>query len=67
MLIAQVGFATISITAILAVSDLVAILLVNMVFAIIVAYSNYAAMKRVTGGIKRFDKYFCGHYGLYIL
>lgn len=58
MLLSQVGFASISITAILATSDIMAILLVNLIFAVIIGYTNYAAMQRIVGGIKRFDKYF---------
>ena len=58
MLISLTGFAAISITAILAASDLVAIITVNVIFAVVVAYTNYAAMKRIVGGIQRFDRYF---------
>ena len=57
MVLAQVGFATISIVAILSDSKMVAILTVNIVFAIIVAYTNFAAMKRITNGISVFKIY----------
>ncbi len=58
MLISQIGFATISITTILAASDLVAIIAVNIIFALVVAYTNLAVMKRIVGGVERLDKYF---------
>ncbi|NVJ53139.1 MAG: methyl-accepting chemotaxis protein [Campylobacteraceae bacterium] len=57
MIIAQLGFAVITTTAIITSNDLVAILIVNFFFAIIVGYMNFAAMKRITGGIERFKKY----------
>jgi len=57
MLLAQVGFATISTVAIYSNSQMNAILTVNILFAIIIGYTNYAAMKRIVGGIKRFNSY----------
>ncbi|AXH11167.1 chemotaxis protein [Halarcobacter bivalviorum] len=57
MLIAQFGFALITTTAILTSNDLVAIIVVNLIFAIIVGYMNFAAMKRIVGGIDRFKRY----------
>ena len=57
MLLAQVGFAAISVVAILSHSNLSAILTVNVLFAIIIAYTNFAAMKRIVGGIERFKRY----------
>ena len=57
MIFAQLGFAFITTTAILTSSHIVAILIVNLVFALIVGYLNFAAMKRITGGIDRFKKY----------
>ncbi|WP_417326734.1 methyl-accepting chemotaxis protein [Halarcobacter sp.] len=57
MLLAQIGFAVITTTAIITSNDLVAILIVNLFFAIIVGYLNFAAMKRITGGIERFKRY----------
>ena len=57
MIISQIGFAAITSVAILSDSKLTAILTVNIVFAVIVAYTNFAAMKRITGGIDRFRKY----------
>ncbi|RXJ91756.1 chemotaxis protein [Arcobacter sp. CECT 8983] len=57
MILAQLGFAVITTTAIITSNDLVAILIVNLFFAIIVGYMNFAAMKRITGGIDRFKKY----------
>ena len=59
MLLAQIGFAVITTTAIITSNDLVAILIVNLFFAIIVGYLNFAAMKRITGGIERFKRYSC--------
>ena len=45
MLLAQIGFAAISITAITVASDSIAIVIVNIIFAVIVGYTNYASMK----------------------
>jgi len=58
MILAQIGLISISLAAILTNSDLKTILIVNIIFAIILAYTNYAAMVRIVGGIKRVDKYF---------
>jgi methyl-accepting chemotaxis protein len=57
MLLAQIGFTTITTVAILSDSQLTALLTVNVVFALIIAYTNFAAMKRIVGGIDRFKKY----------
>ncbi|PHO08656.1 chemotaxis protein, partial [Malaciobacter canalis] len=57
MLVTQVAFAIISITAIVSASDIVAILAINILFGIIVAYTNFAAMKRIVGGIDRLREY----------
>ena len=57
MLLAQIGFAAITAVAIYSDSKISAILTVNILFAIIIAYSNYTAMKRVVGGIERFKIY----------
>ena len=57
MLLAQIGFAVITTTAIITSTHLVSILIVNLLFAIIVGYMNFAAMKRITGGINRFKRY----------
>ena len=57
MLIAQIGFATITTVAILSDSKIGALIIVNVAFAIIIAYTNFAAMKRITGGIDRFKLY----------
>jgi methyl-accepting chemotaxis protein len=57
MIIAQIGFAVITTVAILSHSQVTALITVNLVFAIIIAYTNYAAMRRVVGGIDRFKRY----------
>lgn len=57
MALAQIGFATISTVAIYSHSHITAILTINILFAVIIGYTNYAAMKRITGGIKRFKTY----------
>ncbi len=57
MLLAQFGFATITSVAILSDSKMMAIITVNIVFAVIIAYTNYAAMRRIVGGIERFRRY----------
>jgi len=57
MLLAQVGFAVITAVAIFGESQIMALLTVNILFAIIIAYTNFAAMSRVVGGIDRFNLY----------
>ena len=57
MFFAQLGFATITTVSILSHSQFTAIITVNIIFAIIIAYTNYAAMKRIVGGIERFKLY----------
>ncbi len=57
MIITQLGFAFISAVAILSEHKITAIIAVNIVFAVVVAYTNYAAMKRIVGGIDRLKKY----------
>jgi methyl-accepting chemotaxis protein len=57
MLITQIGFAVLSIVAILSDSKITAIIAINIVFAVVVAYTNYAAMKRIVGGIERLKQY----------
>jgi methyl-accepting chemotaxis protein len=57
MLLAQIGFAAISTAAILTDHQYTSILIVNLVFAIIIAYTNYVAMLRTTGGIARVKEY----------
>jgi methyl-accepting chemotaxis protein len=57
MLLTQIGFAIISVVAILSDYKVVAIIAVNIVFGLVVAYTNYAAMKRIVGGIERIKKY----------
>ena len=57
MFLAQIGFTTITTVAILSDSQVTALVTVNVVFAVIIAYTNYAAMVRVVGGIERFKKY----------
>ncbi|MGP2655720.1 methyl-accepting chemotaxis protein [Malaciobacter sp. WC5094] len=57
MILTQIGFACISIIAIISASDMVAIITINIVFAILIAFTTYAAKKRIVGGIFRFKKY----------
>ncbi|AXX92349.1 chemotaxis protein [Malaciobacter molluscorum LMG 25693] len=57
MLLSQVAFAAISITAIISTHSAVAIIIVNVFFAIIIAYTNYSAMNRILGGINRIQEY----------
>ena len=57
MLIAQLGFSSISLVSILSDSQVVFILTVNITFALIVFYMNWAATKRIVGGIERFKNY----------
>jgi methyl-accepting chemotaxis protein len=57
MAITQIGFALISVVAILSDYKIAAIIAVNIVFGLVVAYTNYAAMRRIVGGIERLKKY----------
>jgi methyl-accepting chemotaxis protein len=57
MALAQIGFALISIIAILSQYQIVAIVAVNIVFGAVIAYTNYAAMRRTVGGIERLKRY----------
>ncbi len=57
MVIAQLGFITISTVAILSSGKVTAIIVINILFAIICAYTNFAAMNRIVGGINRFKEY----------
>ena len=57
MLLSQLGFALISITAILSDYKLVAVLTVNVIFAVIMAYISYYSMTRIVGGIDRIKTY----------
>ena len=57
MLITQLGFACISIIAIMTTSDVIAIIAINVVFAVLIFITTNAAAKRIVGGINRFKKY----------
>lgn len=57
MALSQLGFAAISIVAILSDHAMGAIIAVNVAFAIVIAYTNYAAMNRIVGGIARVKEY----------
>ena len=57
MLLSQLGFVSISITAILSDYKLVAVVTVNVIFAAIMAYISYYSMTRIVGGIDRIKTY----------
>ncbi|MDX3960281.1 methyl-accepting chemotaxis protein [Aliarcobacter skirrowii] len=57
MILSQLGFAAISIVAILSDEKIWAIVAVNIVFAIIIGFISYNSMKRVVGGINRVKEY----------
>ena len=57
MILAQIGFLIISSFAILSEDRSLAIILVNIVFATILALVSYLSMKRIVGGIDRLKKY----------
>jgi len=57
IILAQIGFATISIIAILSEDKIAAIIVVNIVFAVIIAYIHYKSMQRVLGGINRVKEF----------
>ena len=57
MILAQIGFLIISSFAILSEDRSLAIILVNIVFATILALVSYLSMKRIVGGIDRLKRY----------
>ncbi|PWE23118.1 chemotaxis protein [Aliarcobacter skirrowii] len=57
MVLSQLGFAAISIVAILSDEKIWAIIAVNIVFAIIIGFISYNSMRRVVGGINRVKEY----------
>ncbi|MDY0180457.1 methyl-accepting chemotaxis protein [Aliarcobacter skirrowii] len=57
MVLSQLGFAAISIVAILSNEKIWAIVAVNIVFAVIIGFISYNSMKRVVGGINRVKEY----------
>nr|WP_122893594.1 methyl-accepting chemotaxis protein [Arcobacter peruensis] len=57
LVLTQIGFAIISIVAILSNSKIIAIVTVNVIFAIIITYFTISSMNRIIGGIDRLKKY----------
>ena len=57
LVLTQIGFAIISIVAILSHSKIIAIVTVNVIFAIIITYFTISSMNRIIGGIDRLKKY----------
>ena len=57
MILAQIGFLIISSFAILSEDKSLAIIMVNIVFATILALVSYLSMKRIVGGIDRLKRY----------
>ncbi len=57
MILSQIGFAIISTVAIVSHGGILAILIVNILFAIMVAYYGYISSNRIVGGINRVKKY----------
>jgi len=60
IILAQIGFATISIIAILSENKITSIIVVNIVFAVTIGYIHYKSMKRVLGGIDRIKEFIEG-------
>jgi methyl-accepting chemotaxis protein len=58
MLVAQLGLAIVSVMAVVNGAKIFPIVIVNIIFGAIVAYTNFIVMKQITGGITRFNKYF---------
>ncbi len=58
MLITQVFFIVISISAVLSNANLSSIILTNIILGILLFIINYLLAKRIIGGINRFQKYF---------
>ena len=57
MITSQIGFLIISTIAILGDHKIGAIIAVNIIFAIVVAYLSYKSTKRITGGVERIKNY----------
>ncbi|MDK2061224.1 methyl-accepting chemotaxis protein [Aliarcobacter butzleri] len=57
MLIGQLGFIILSTVAILSDNQIIAIIVVNIIFAIALSYFSYNSQKRVVGGIDRIKTY----------
>ncbi|MBI3874116.1 MAG: methyl-accepting chemotaxis protein, partial [Arcobacter sp.] len=57
MLLAQAGFAILSIMAIIFNSQVYGIVLVNIIFAIVIAFVNWLAYNRILNGIVNFKVY----------
>ncbi|MCR1815407.1 methyl-accepting chemotaxis protein [Aliarcobacter butzleri] len=57
MLIGQLGFIILSTVAILSDNQIIAIIVVNIIFAIALSYFSYYSQKRVVGGIDRIKTY----------
>ncbi|KLE03161.1 chemotaxis protein [Aliarcobacter butzleri L352] len=57
MLIGQFGFIILSTVAILSDNQIIAIIVVNIIFAIALSYFSYYSQKRVVGGIDRIKIY----------
>ena len=57
LVLTQVGFAIISIVAILSEHQIIAIITVNIIFAIVSTYFTIYSIKRIVGGIQRLKIY----------
>ena len=57
LFLTQMGFAIISVVAILSHSKIIAIVSVNIIFAIVITYITISSMNRIIGGIERLKTY----------
>jgi len=57
MILAQLGFLSISLVAIFSEHQITAIVLMNLLFMSIIGYTGYAAKQRIVGGIQRIKDY----------
>ncbi|MCK5111601.1 MAG: methyl-accepting chemotaxis protein [Arcobacteraceae bacterium] len=58
MVMAQAGIFIVSAMAVTNGASIIPIALINIIFALLIAYSNFVVMKQITGGIARFKKQF---------
>ena len=65
MLIAQVGFILLTSVMVFFNGDIMVAVSINIVFAILIAYLNWAACRRVEYGIEIFKKTDANDYGLF--
>jgi len=57
MILAQTGFATVSIVAIYTESQVIPVVIMSILFTVVIGYTNYTVMKRIVSGIEELKWY----------